>query len=660
MALKVPLTWGREAANGLSCENFKKLLTEEYYRKDQVQNLESKFWNHMMIGNEIDKYTARFNKLARMVPHMVSNEEKRVDRYIWGLVLEIKRMVTSSNPITLQAAVGLAYRLINDVVRSSKASKGIDSGRKRHEDQQRNRVCDQQDKRKRVTENYRVVAQEPRPYAGLHPKCARSNLHHSRNCLKCDKCKQTSHFARNCHRGEGNNGRKPACYECGSFDHLKNVFPRLNQAPNKNNKNNNNAGNQRAPVRVLFDTGADRSFVLLKFKPLLDQKSKCLKESYTIEYANSHEYKAREILLDCKLNLTDKLFDINLIPIELKSFDVVIGMDWLTKVRAKINCLKKVLQIPLKGGETLIVQGEKPVRDLKIMSAIKMHDYLEKECFAFLVHVVEKDPKGIHVDPAKVEAIKKWEVLRTPMEIRQFIDFEALPLWHKVHGFTVHQSSVTILDQKLLNMRQRRWIELPSDYDCELKYHPGKANVVADALSRKERLRPLRVRALGMLVQTSLKSCILDAQQEAMKEENLENEALSGADHELETWSDRVRYLNKRAWIPKINNLRSIIGGQDALDTRLDTSTTYHSQTDNQSERTIQMMEDMLRACVIDLGVDKITTIKERLRTTRSQQKSYADNHRKPLEFQIEDNVLLKVSPWKGMIRFRKRGKLNP
>ncbi|GKB17275.1 zinc finger, CCHC-type, retrotransposon gag domain protein, partial [Tanacetum coccineum] len=127
-------TRGREAANGLSWENFKKLLTKEYCRKDQVQNLESKFLNHMMIGNKVDKYTTRFNELARMVPHMVSTEEKRVDRYIRGLVHEIRRMVTSSNPITLQAVVGLAYRLTNDLVRSSRASKGNDSGRKRHKD----------------------------------------------------------------------------------------------------------------------------------------------------------------------------------------------------------------------------------------------------------------------------------------------------------------------------------------------------------------------------------------------------------------------------------------------------------------------------------------------------------------------------------------------
>ncbi|GKC63905.1 zinc finger, CCHC-type, retrotransposon gag domain protein [Tanacetum coccineum] len=128
-------TRGHKAANGLSWDNFKKLLTDEYCRKDQVQNLESEFWNHMMIGNEVQEYMTRFNELDRMVPHMVSTREKRVGRYIWCLVHKVRRMVTLSNLITLQAAVGMAYRLTNDVVRSSGASKGNDSGRNRYEDQ---------------------------------------------------------------------------------------------------------------------------------------------------------------------------------------------------------------------------------------------------------------------------------------------------------------------------------------------------------------------------------------------------------------------------------------------------------------------------------------------------------------------------------------------
>ena len=226
-------TRGREAANGLSWEAFKKLLTDEYCRKDEVQKLEAEFWNHLMVGVEVDKYTARFHELTRMVPHMVSTVEKLIDRYIWGLIPEIRRDVTSSNPTTLQAAVGMAYRLTNDVIRSGELTKGNDGGRKRQEDQQRSRDQNQQDKRQRVVGNYGATNQERRGYVGSHPKCTRCNLHHSGECPRCINCKQTGHLGRNCRNGNGNQGQRLACYECGSLDHLRNTCPKLKRTPNQ-------------------------------------------------------------------------------------------------------------------------------------------------------------------------------------------------------------------------------------------------------------------------------------------------------------------------------------------------------------------------------------------------------------------------------------------
>ncbi|GKD88673.1 putative reverse transcriptase domain-containing protein, partial [Tanacetum coccineum] len=111
---------------------------------------------------------------------------------------------------------------------------------------------------------------------------------------------------------------------------------------------------------------------------------------------------------------------------------------------------------------------------------------------------------------------------------------------------------------------------------------------------------------------------------------------------------------------------------QEALWTRLDMSTTYHPQTDSQSESTIQTLEDMLRACakvgegqlirpeIVQETTEKISQIKDRLKAACDRQKSYADKRRKPLEFSVGDYVLLKVSPWKGVIRFGKEGKLAP
>ncbi|GKA56489.1 putative reverse transcriptase domain-containing protein [Tanacetum coccineum] len=128
----------------------------------------------------------------------------------------------------------------------------------------------------------------------------------------------------------------------------------------------------------------------------------------------------------------------------------------------------------------------------------------------------------------------------------------ALKIWrHYLYGtkcvvFTDHKSLQHILDQKELNIRQRRWLELLSDYNYEIRYHPGKANVVADALSRKERIKPLRVRALMMTIELNLPSQVLNAQAEAMKEENVKEENLYDMNKEFETRADGTLCIEKQ------------------------------------------------------------------------------------------------------------------
>ncbi|XP_071704840.1 uncharacterized protein [Rutidosis leptorrhynchoides] len=173
-------------------------------------------------------------------------------------------------------------------------------------------------------------------------------------------------------------------------------------------------------------------------------------------------------------------------------------------------------------------------------------------------------------------------------------------------------------------MRQRRWVELINDYDYDIRYHPWKANIVADALSRKERVKPLRVRSLNMTIQTNLVSRIQNAQLEAMKEENVKNEGISEKDTNFEVKRSGKMYhdLKEFYWWPNMKaEIATYVGKcltcskvkaenqkpsgfwqslQKALGTRLDMSMAYHPQTDGQSERTILTFEDMLRACVID------------------------------------------------------------
>ncbi|GJX99119.1 putative reverse transcriptase domain-containing protein [Tanacetum coccineum] len=275
-------------------------------------------------------------------------------------------------------------------------------------------------------------------------------------------------------------------------------------------------------------------------------------------------------------------------------------------------------------------------------------------------------------------------------------------------------------------MHQRRWIQLFSDYDGEICYHPGKANVVADAFSRKERVKLRRVRAMSMTIQSSVKDKILVAQSKASKVKNATLEMLRGRDQQMEKTQDDGLYFIDRGWDSNDRRLQDDRLARIYIDEIVARhgvpvsiiSDSYHPQTDGQSERTIHTLEDMLRACVIDFGgswdthlplaefsynnsnhssiqyapfealygskcrspvlwsevgenqlirpemvqetTDKVVLIKERLKAARDRQKSYADNRRKPLEFEVGDQVLLKVSPWKGVVRFGKKGKLAP
>ncbi|GJR19315.1 putative reverse transcriptase domain-containing protein [Tanacetum coccineum] len=295
----------------------------------------------------------------------------------------------------------------------------------------------------------------------------------------------------------------------------------------------------------------------------------------------------------------------------------------------------------------------------------------------------------------------------------------ALNIWrHYMYGtkctvFTDHKSLQHILDQKELNMKQRHWLELLSDYDCEILRQGNQKTLrlkMWEVKAEHQKQSSLLVQpkiplwkwdniTMDFIIKLPKTSSGYDtiwvivdrltksAHFQPMKENNS---------------MERLTRLYMKEVVTRHGILVSIICDRDgrfmlnfwrsfqkALGTRLDMSTTYHPQTDGRSERTIQTLEDMLRAYVIDFGnvcdrhlslieflynnnvqltgpeiihgtTKKIVQIKSRIQAARDQQKSYADVRCKPLEFQVGDRVMLKVSPWKGVIHFSKRGKLNP
>ncbi|GJZ55403.1 putative reverse transcriptase domain-containing protein [Tanacetum coccineum] len=598
---------------------------EEYGSDDEVQKLESEFWNHKMVGSDIDGYTARFHELARLVPHMVTLESQHVNRYIRGLAHEIKD--------------GLFKKKEN--VRN----------KRRLNDQNRNRGRDDRNKRQRTGGNFALTAPEQgqgqRQYAGQHPKCAKCNFHHSGNC----PCGDPNHFKRNCprmNRATTSKGNRPN--------------PVLAIKGNPNQGNNRNRAHGRAFVLgvaeapqdanfmtgtfslndhfaiVLFDSGADYSFISTKFLPLIDTKPSVISPGYEIEIASGLKRvferfsglpPSREV--EFRIDLIP-----GAMPVEKSSFRLA-----PTEMRFIANFSK--IAKPL----TLLTQKDKKFEwgDEQEIAFLTLKNML---CDALILVLSEGvDDFVVYCDASK----QGFGCVL--MQRNKVIAYASRQL-------KIHKKNYTTHD---LELAARWWIELFSDYDCKIRYHPGKANVVADPLSMKEWMKSRRARAMSIKIHSSIKSRILEAQSEASKVYgNLRTLIMTeahatrysihlGADkmyydlRGLYGWpgmkKDISMYVKIPEWkwenitmdfitrLPRTNSEHDSIwvivdrltksahflavpvredfkteklarlfwqSLQKALGTRLDLSAAYHPETDGQSERTIQTLEDMLRA----------------------------------------------------------------
>nr|GEV95118.1 hypothetical protein [Tanacetum cinerariifolium] len=530
---------------GMTWEGFRTLTTKEFYPINEMQKLETELWNQAMVEAGHAAYMDRFHELARLVPYLVTPKGKRIERYLYGLALQIRGIVAATEPKTIQKAMQIAGTLTDEALRNGTIKKNpIKRGNKGEPSKDRNGKDD--NKRTRTGNAFDMTANLVRGgYMGTTPKSTTCSYHHSPETPyhSCFNCNHLGHFASDYRVMPRNvnpiNARNPVgrtCYECGSADHIKAACPRNqgNQARGKAFMLEAEEARQDPNIvtgtftlnnhfaTTLFDSSADYSFVSTTFIPLLG-----------IEPSD--------------LEIKGHVFDINSIPSRSGSFDVIIGIDWLSDHKARINYHEKVVRIPRLDGKVLRVLEEKledKVRQLisvrtkeqKQEEIVVVRDFLEWREVQFLGHVINGD--GIHVDPSKIEAVKNWKAPRTLFEVHSFLGLARYYL-RLIEDFSKIAKPLTILSQKTLpdgsedfvmycdasglglgcvlmqrgkviayassqkelNMRQRRWIELFSDYDCEIRYHLGKANVVADALSRKERVKPKRVRAMNMTLQ---------------------------------------------------------------------------------------------------------------------------------------------------------------
>ncbi|GJW38463.1 putative reverse transcriptase domain-containing protein [Tanacetum coccineum] len=369
----------------------------------------------------------------------------------------------------------------------------------------------QQNRRQEAGRAYAVTPSENGRYAGDLPLCKRCNFHHTGPCTgKCNICNKVGHLSKNCRNKKPATGSNQlpvtvVCHACGEKGHYTNQCRKTNinaqgrayMLKDRNAQQDPNVVtgmfllNQHL-VKVLFDSGADRSFISISLASKLNIPSITIDTFYDIEMADGNLVSTNTVIKGCTLTLLNQPFEIDLMPIKLGSFDVVIGMDWLSKYHAKILCDEKVVHIPING-ETLIIRGDRSKTRLNLISCIKTEKYISRGCQVFMIQVVEKkadekrlkdipvvkefpdvfpedlpgippirqvefqidlipraapiartpyrlapsemqelsnqlqeltdrgfirpNNQGLHVDPAKIEAVKNWTSPTTPTEI---------------------------------------------------------------------------------------------------------------------------------------------------------------------------------------------------------------------------------------------------
>ncbi|GKB85521.1 putative reverse transcriptase domain-containing protein [Tanacetum coccineum] len=384
-------------------------------------------WDLKVKATDLTSYTQRFQELALLCGRMFLEESDKIEKYVGGLPDMIHESVVASKPKTMQDAVEIATEVMDKKIRTF--TKCQTKSKRKLEDTSRNTQNQQQhNKRQNTGRAYTTGSGKKKSYGGSKPLCTKCNYHHVGPCApKCHKCNRVGHLAHDCRSTANSNtannqngigsGQKPTFYECGVQGHFKRECSKL--------KNNNNRGNQvgggNAPAKVymvghtgtnpdsnvvtgmfllnnryasiLFDTGADRSFVSTTFSSQIDITPTALDHYYDVELADMRIIGLNTILRGCTLNILNHPFNIDLMPIELGSFDAIIGMDWLVKYQAIIVCAEKIVRIPW-GNETLIVHGDGSNQGhearLHIISYTKTQEYMLKGCPIFLAHVTTK------------------------------------------------------------------------------------------------------------------------------------------------------------------------------------------------------------------------------------------------------------------------------
>ncbi|GJT85265.1 putative reverse transcriptase domain-containing protein [Tanacetum coccineum] len=463
---------------------------------------------------------------------MFPEESDKIEKYVGGLPDMIHGSVVASKPKTMQEATEMAIEVMDKRIRTF-VDRQTESKRK-FEDTSRNTQNQQQ--QQNTGRAYAAGTVEKKQYGGSKPLCSKCNYHHD----------------------EALDGSKPTCFECGAQGHFKRECPKL--------KNNNNRGNQVGVAMRPAKVYSGRPF-MGKTRPTnvregsqIDITPTVLDHYYDVELADGRIIGLNTILRGCTLNILNHPFNINLKPVELGSFDAIIGMDWLVKYQAIIVCAEKIVCIPW-GNETLIVHGDGSNRGhearLHIISYSKTQEYMLKGCPVFLANVNTKETE----DKSEKKRLEDVPIVQDFPEVFPE-DLPGLPLTRQVEfqiDLIPGAAPVARAPYRLTPSEMKELSEQLKELSDKRLY------------KTKEREPPLRVRALVMTIGLNLPKQILDAQTEARKPENIKNEDVGGMlvenskdpkklrTEKLEPRADGTLCLNGRSWLPCYGDLRTVI-----------------------------------------------------------------------------------------------------
>ncbi|KAJ9544983.1 LOW QUALITY PROTEIN: hypothetical protein OSB04_024690 [Centaurea solstitialis] len=399
----------------LSWESFKTRFFEQFCPIDLLEKefLELKQGNMSMI-----EYETQFNRKARFALRFLSSEHERIEHFVDGLRREIREFVSNRDIPSFNKAVEYARRREHDLTildepnsepKKQRAERTFSVPTQRQSRSFTPRQSQSQNIPRAQSQAYSVQSNASRP-------CQRCGKTHQGRCLiestslKCYCCGEMGHIRKSCPK------RDRACYSCGVFGHRQLECPRMRREESKasiqrpamggvsSQKEEVPKARARAfqitaeeardepdvvtsiflvnsqPARILFDSGATNSFMSHDYVRYMKYVPFMLPIPFTVDTANGVTLVADRTIM---------IFFVDLIPIDIRGFDVVIGMDWLIKNRAVIICYKRMVQIPVRNRDYLYIYGERRTGDVKIISMLKTLRCITKGCTSFLAYVLD-------------------------------------------------------------------------------------------------------------------------------------------------------------------------------------------------------------------------------------------------------------------------------